>query len=174
MTAPLDWLVLCSHHVSMTIPVLDSTQALSTHIEAAVTAETQRIRNSTALYEGSIPSSSNAVGEIALAPAISLLCQPASQDTAEPSSSQQATVSGRVVLEGVLTGHAFVHRKDTWDTAVDTLKVRSLSFSDIHAVNTHVCAALLPFVNFCFAVDINFNDLFWTLAHKLASPDVNS
>lgn len=112
----------CSHHVSMTTPVLASTQALSTHIETAVTAETERIRSSTAVYQGSIPSSSSAVGEIALAPTITLLYPPACQDTTDPSSSQQATVSGRIVLDGMLSGRALVHKKDTWDAAVDMLK----------------------------------------------------
>ena len=123
MTAPSTWLVLCSHHVSMSIPVMDSLQALSTHIEAAATAEAQRIRNSTAVHQSSIPSSSSAVGETNLGPNITLLCQPACQNTTDVSSSQQATVSGRVVLEGELTGHAQVHKKDTWEAAVDFLKV---------------------------------------------------
>ena len=116
----------CSHNVSLAIPVLESVQALSTHMEAAIAAETQRIRSSIAVHEGSIPNSSLPVGDIALASSISLLSPPACCNQALPSSAdQQATVSGRVLLEGTLFGHAQVQKKDTWGAAVDMLKVKS-------------------------------------------------
>lgn len=98
-------------------------QALSTHLESAITAESERIQNSIGSIQGSIASSTTTIGDLQQPSEVELLCPPACCDTAETSNSKEASVSGRIVLEGVLHGRAMVHKKDSVAAAVDMLKV---------------------------------------------------
>ena len=108
----------------MTLPILVNMQALSTHVEALVAAECQRINNSIGTTQGSIASSSTTVGDLQQPLQVELLCPPSCCcATTEAADVREASVSGRVVLEGVLHGRAVVHKKDTLSTAVDLLKV---------------------------------------------------
>ena len=107
----------------MTLPILVNMQALSTHVEALVAAECQRINNSIGTTQGSMASKSTTVGDLQQLSQVELLCPPSCCDTTEAADVKEASVSGRVVLEGVLHGRAMVHKKDTLSTAVDLLKV---------------------------------------------------
>ena len=110
----------------ITIPVLDSTQQLSTHVEAAISAESQRIQQSIGSIHGSIATSSTLVADMQQPLSVELLSPPACCSTAEQRSTIEASVSGRVLLEGVLHGRAMVSKKDTLAAAVDLLKVSAI------------------------------------------------
>ncbi|DBA99770.1 TPA: hypothetical protein ACH3X3_012314 [Trebouxia sp. C0006] len=121
-------IMTCRHTVNMTLPILDNMQALSTNVEALIAAECQRINNSIGSTQGSIASSSTTVGDLQQPLQVELLCPPSCCcATTEAADVREASVSGRVVLEGVLHGRAVVHKKDTLSTAVDLLKADLVS-----------------------------------------------
>lgn len=107
----------------MTLPVLDSMQALSTHVEAAMTAESRRIHDSIGHVQGNLASNPATVNDLQQPLEVELMCAPACVDTAEAADSKGASVTGRVVLEGVLHGRAMVNKKDSVAAAVEMLKV---------------------------------------------------
>ncbi|DBA67140.1 TPA: hypothetical protein ACH3X2_001463 [Trebouxia sp. C0005] len=120
-------IMTCRHAVRMTLPILDNMQALSTNVEALIAAECQRINNSIGTTQGSMASSSSTVGDLQQPLQVELLCPPCCCDTTEAADVKKASVSGRVVLEGVLHGRAMVHKKDMLSTAVDLLKADLVS-----------------------------------------------
>lgn len=115
-------IMTCRYHVSMTLPVLDSMQALSTHVEAAMTAESRRIHDSIGHVQGNLASNPATVNDLQQPLEVELMCAPACVDTAEAADSKGASVTGRVVLEGVLHGRAMVNKKDSVAAAVEMLK----------------------------------------------------
>lgn len=131
----------------MILPVLDSMQALSTHVEAAMTAESRRIHNSIGHIQGNLASNPATVNDLQQPLEVELMCAPACVDTAEAADSKGSSVTGRVVLEGVLHGRAMVNKKDSVAAAVEMLKVwclygicccpRTLAG---HAVHATLCA----------------------------------
>lgn len=120
-------IMTCRHAVSMTLPILDNMQALFNNVEALIAAECQRITNSIGSTQGSMASSSTTVGDLQQPLQVELLCPPCCCDTTDAADVKEASVSGRVVLEGVMHGRAMVHKKDTLSTAVDLLKADLVS-----------------------------------------------
>ncbi|DBB06564.1 TPA: hypothetical protein ACH3X1_012103 [Trebouxia sp. C0004] len=120
-------IMTCRHCVSMILPILDKMQALSTNVESLIAAECQRITNGIGTTQGSMASSSTTVGDLQQPLQVELLCPPSCCDTTQAADVKEASVSGRVVLEGVLHGRAMVHKKDMLSTAVDLLKADLVS-----------------------------------------------
>lgn len=103
--------------------MLDNTQQLSSHVEAAISAESQRIQHSIGSIRGTIATSSTLVAEMQQPLVVDMLSPPACCCTAEQRDTKEASVSGRVLVEGVLHGRAMVNKKDTLAAAVEFLKV---------------------------------------------------
>ncbi|KAL3154262.1 hypothetical protein ABBQ32_013758 [Trebouxia sp. C0010 RCD-2024] len=126
-TTPADKLLFISsksrrYQATITLPILDSAQQLSTHVEAAVAAESQCIQQSIGSIHG-VPASSNTLVQDMQQPlVVELLSPPTCCFPTEHRSTEEASVSGRVLLEGVLHGRAVVSKKDTLAAAVDLLK----------------------------------------------------
>lgn len=108
------------------LPVLDNTQQLYSHVEAAISAESHRIQHSVGSIQGSIASSSTLVSDMQQPLVVELLSPPACCSTAEQRDTAEASVSGRVMIEGVLHGRAMVNKKDTLAAAVQFLKVSAI------------------------------------------------
>lgn len=105
------------------LPVLDNTQQLSSHVEAAISAESQRIQQSIGSIRGTIATSSTLVADMQQPLVVDMLSPPACCCIAEQRDTKGASVSGRVLVEGVLHGRAMVNKKDTLAAAVEFLKV---------------------------------------------------
>ncbi|KAL3154261.1 hypothetical protein ABBQ32_013758 [Trebouxia sp. C0010 RCD-2024] len=122
-TSPNISIMTCRYQATITLPILDSAQQLSTHVEAAVAAESQCIQQSIGSIHG-VPASSNTLVQDMQQPlVVELLSPPTCCFPTEHRSTEEASVSGRVLLEGVLHGRAVVSKKDTLAAAVDLLKV---------------------------------------------------
>ena len=108
------------------LPVLDNTQQLSSHVEAAISAESQRVQQSVGSIQDTIASSSTLVSDMQQPLVVQLLSPPACCCTAEQRATTEASVSGRVIIKGVLHGRAMVNKKDTLAAAVEFLKVSAM------------------------------------------------
>ena len=114
---------ICRYQTRLSLPITGSTQQLSTHVESAISAESQRIQQSVGSIQGSIATSIVSVADVQQPVEIQLLSPPACCATAEQQDTREASVSGRVLIEGVLHGRAMVSKKDLLAAAVDFLKV---------------------------------------------------
>ena len=92
-------------------------------MESAISAESQRIQQSVGIIQGSIASSTVSVADVQQPTEVELLSSPACCCTASQQDTREASVSGRVLIEGVLHGRAMVSKKDSLAAAVDFLKV---------------------------------------------------
>lgn len=108
------------------LPVLDNAQQLSCHMEAAISAESRRIQQSVGSIQDTIASSSTLVSEMQQPLVVQLLSPPSCCCTAEQRDTTEASVSGHVVVKGVLHGRAMVNKKDTLAAAVGFLKVGAM------------------------------------------------
>ena len=127
--------------------MLDSTQQLSSHVEAAISAESQRIQQSIGSIHGTIATSSTLVADMQQPLVVDMLSPPACCCTAEQRDTKEASVSGRVLVEGVLHGRAMVNKKDTLAEAVEFLKVSARC-----GCCAVLCCAVLCCVALCCAV----------------------
>ena len=136
------------------LPVLDNTQQLLFHVEAAISTESRRIQQSVGSIQGSIASSSTLVSDMQQPLVVELLSPPACCSEAEQRHTAEASVSGRVMIEGVLYGTAMVNKKDTLAAAVQFLKVsvmiRLLFCFVLHC--TVLCYAVLCCAMLCRSV----------------------
>ena len=108
------------------LPVLDNTQQLLSHVEAAISAQSQRIQQSVGSIQGTIASSSTLVSDLQQPLVVELLSPPACCSTAGERNTKEDSVSGRVLIEGVLHGRAVLNKKDTLAAAVQFLKVSTM------------------------------------------------
>ncbi|KAL3139847.1 hypothetical protein ABBQ38_004145 [Trebouxia sp. C0009 RCD-2024] len=115
-------IMTCRYQAIITLPVLDNAHQLSTHVEAAIAAESQRIQQSIGSIQGMPASGTTLVQDMQQPLVVELLSPPACCFAAEHRTTEEASVSGRVLLEGVLHGRAVVSKKDTLAAAVDFLK----------------------------------------------------
>ena len=95
-------------------------------MEGAAAAECQRIQQGAGLIQGKVASPSTTVADLPGGEALELdlFCEPsACSTTGQQQSSKERSVSGRIVLKGLLLGRAIVHKKDSLAAAADLLKV---------------------------------------------------
>ena len=135
------------------LPVLDNTQQLIFHVEAAISAESRRIQQSVGSIQGTVASSSTLVSDMQQPLVVELLSPPACCSTAEQRDTTEASVSGRVMLEGVLHGRVMLNKKDTLAAAVQFLKVSTMALPSCAALCCAVlCCAVLRCAVLCCAV----------------------
>ena len=113
------------------MPCVSQRKTLAEQVEAAASAECQRIQQGKGLVQGRLASASSTIADLPSEspPEITLLCTPAVCSTADAPYGKQEAVTGRLVLRGVLCARAMVNRKDTLAVAVDLIKVERRTMS---------------------------------------------
>lgn len=129
------------------MPCVSQREALAEQLEAAASAECQRMQQGQGLVQGRLASSSSTIADLSSeSPSeIALLCTQPVCSTADAQDTKQEAVTGRLVLTGVLYARAMVNRKDTLAVAVDLIKVEHATFVLIHqASGTYVTHPVCP------------------------------
>lgn len=117
---------MCRHHIHIEVPCISGQQSLAEQVEAAASAECQRIQLGTGIIQGKVASSTLTVANLSADSSsdAELLCPSAVYRTSDPQPGQQDIVTGRLLLTGTLHARAIVNKKDSLATAMDLIKVR--------------------------------------------------
>ena len=122
--------MLCRHHIHIDLPCISSQQTLAEQLEAAASAECQRIQLGTGIIQGKAASSTLTVANLTddSSSDVDLLCPPVACRSPDIQPGQQSVVTGRLLLTGTMHARAIVNKKATLATVIDLIKVRQCKF----------------------------------------------